>query len=122
VSTALREAWGESLASASVQSSRKAGQARQPLLHSLLAGQRRAVECVADASAAVEEAGRLVVAALRKGGRFVCLRAGSSGLLAMQDGLELPGALGVAPEKNPFRHPERRALSRRQFGRGRRPR
>ena len=73
-----------------------------PLLEALIAGQRRAVECVAAEAQALEAAAKRVAAALRAGGRLVYLGAGSSGLIAMQDGLELPGTFGLSEERIRF--------------------
>ena len=76
------------------------------MLAALIAGQRRAVERVAAAGAALEGAAKLVAAALSAGGRLVYLGAGSSGLLAMQDGLELPGTFGLDAERIRFVTPD----------------
>jgi N-acetylmuramic acid 6-phosphate etherase len=74
----------------------------EPLLEALVAGQRRAIECVAAEADALEAAAKRVAAALRAGGRLVYLGAGSSGLLAMQDGLELPGTFSLGEERIRF--------------------
>jgi N-acetylmuramic acid 6-phosphate etherase len=73
-----------------------------PLLEALIAGQRRAIECVAAEARALEAVAKRVAAAFRAGGRLVYLGAGSSGLLAMQDGLELPGTFGLADQRIRF--------------------
>jgi N-acetylmuramic acid 6-phosphate etherase len=83
----------------SADSTRRGG---EPLLAALLAGQRRAVERVAAAGTALEGAAKLVAVALSARGRLVYLGAGSSGLLAMQDGLELPGTFGLDAERIRF--------------------
>jgi N-acetylmuramic acid 6-phosphate etherase len=72
------------------------------LLEALIAGQRRAIECVAAEARALEAVAKRVAAAFRAGGRLVYLGAGSSGLLAMQDGLELPGTFGLADQRIRF--------------------
>lgn len=90
------------MASAFAQSSRSADDAPSPLLDALLAGQIRAVDCVAKERAALASAARMLAGALRSGGRVFYLGAGSSGLLAMQDGLELPGTFGLDPERVRF--------------------
>jgi len=77
-----------------------------PLLAVLIAGQRRAVERVEAQGPALEGAARLVAAALAAGGRLVYLGAGSSGLLAIQDGLELPGTFGLEATRIRFVTPE----------------
>ncbi len=87
----------------SADSTRRGG---EPLLAALIAGQRRAVEQVAAAGAALEGAAKLVATALSAGGRLVYLGAGSSGLLAMQDGLELPGTFGLDADRIRFVTPE----------------
>jgi N-acetylmuramic acid 6-phosphate etherase len=65
------------------------------LLAALLASQRRAVEAVAASSAAIEAAALTIAQGLRAGGRLIYLGAGSSGLIALQDGAELPGTFGL---------------------------
>ena len=66
-------------------------------LRRLLAGQRAAVGAVEGALPALETGVALMVAALRGEGRLVYAGAGSSGLMAMADALELPGTYGVDP-------------------------
>jgi len=87
----------------SADSTRRGG---EQLLAALIAGQRRAVEQVAAAGPALEGAARPVAAALSAGGRLVYLGAGSSGLLAMQDGLELPRTFGLDAERIRFVTPD----------------
>ena len=94
------------MASAFAKSSRNAGDAGASLLDSLITGQTRAVECVARERDALAVAARLLAAALRKRGRLLYIGAGSSGLLAMQDGLELPGTFGLDPGRVCFVTPE----------------
>lgn len=70
-------------------------------LADLLAAQEaalRALEPVLPALAAVAEAGAEV---LRRGGRFGYAGAGSSGLMALADALELPGTFGIPPDRVP---------------------
>ena len=74
----------------------------EPLLAALIAGQRRAVERVASEARALEAGAKRIAKALRAGGRLIYLGAGSSGLLAMQDGLELPGTFGLGEERIRF--------------------
>lgn len=89
-----------SLASATMRrSSRDPRRAQEFLLHSLLSGQGRAVDRVAEAFIDLTQAAKRVAVTFRGGGRLNYLGAGSSGLLAMQDELELPGAFGVEAEK-----------------------
>lgn len=72
------------------------------ILTFLLDGQLRAVESVRPALADIELAARLIAGQLRAGGRLVYCGAGSSGLMAMSDGLELPGTYGLAPDQAPI--------------------
>lgn len=77
---------------------RSPGDAREDqesLAAALLQGQRRAIECVVEAADALGAIAAGVAEALRQGGRLVYVGAGTSGLLAMQDGLELPGTFGI---------------------------
>ncbi len=100
------------MAAANAPSGNDAAEDRPSLIDTLVAGQVRAARCVADERAALARAAALVAAALRDGGRLVYAGAGSSGLLAMQDGLELPGTFGLAPERIRFvtPNPERFAI------------
>jgi N-acetylmuramic acid 6-phosphate etherase len=74
---------------------RDAGQAGAPFLGALLAGQRRAIEAVAASAEAIERAADGLSERLRAGGRLIYIGAGSSGLIAIQDGAELPGTFGL---------------------------
>ena len=60
----------------------------------LLASQRRAVEAVERAKNEITAAAMTVADCWKRGGRLVYLGAGSSGLIAAQDGAELPGTFG----------------------------
>ena len=71
-------------------------------LAALLAGQRRAVEAVAASLPSLEAAAQAVSDKLGAGGRLVYVGAGSSGLIAIQDGAELPGTFGVSPSRLRF--------------------
>lgn len=63
---------------------------------SVLAGsQVDAAKCVELAIAEIETASRLATDALLSGGRLIYVGAGSSGLMAMADALELPGTYGI---------------------------
>lgn len=77
------------------QGSRGAGEGAPSLLEALVAGQIRAVEVLKTEQSALIEAAHLVAGALRRGGRLIYIGAGSSGMLAMLDGLELPGTFGL---------------------------
>lgn len=63
----------------------------------LFAGQQEALNEVEAALPAIAEAAKYVSASLKSGARLVYAAAGSSGLMAAADGLELPGTFGVAP-------------------------
>jgi N-acetylmuramic acid 6-phosphate etherase len=77
------------------QSVKSAESCREILLAALIAGQQQAAACVAAAGPTLEAIAKRVAAALRGGGRLIYLGAGSSGLIAMQDGLELPGTFSL---------------------------
>jgi N-acetylmuramic acid 6-phosphate etherase len=71
-------------------------------LDALIAGQRRAVEAVAASLASIERAALAIGDRLAAGGRLVYIGAGSSGLIAIQDGAELPGTFGLDPSRIVF--------------------
>jgi len=81
------------------------------LLAALIAGQRRAVECVAAERASLEamHAGRIGAPRWRTPRLY---RWGILGLLAMQDGLEFAGYFWHCRRIDPVHHPEWRTLSR----------
>lgn len=58
--------------------------------------QLKAAEAVRAAIPSIALAGELAADALKAGGRLVYAGAGSSGLMALADGLELPGTFGLA--------------------------
>ena len=62
----------------------------------LAQGQQAASTAVDAAIPAINDAATLAAHALRSGGRLVYVGAGSSGLMAMADALELPGTYGIA--------------------------
>lgn len=68
----------------------------------LIAGQRRAVEAVAAALPAIECAAAAISDKIGAAGRLIYLGAGSSGLIAMLDGAELPGTFGLDPSRIRF--------------------
>jgi N-acetylmuramic acid 6-phosphate etherase len=51
---------------------------------------------------AIESAARLAASKIASGGRLIYAGAGSSGLMAMADGLELPGTYGISSEQAPI--------------------
>jgi N-acetylmuramic acid 6-phosphate etherase len=71
------------------------GEREGGFLEELLASQRRAVEAVAGAITAIGQAAAAISARVGAGGRLIYLGAGSSGLIALQDGAELPGTFGL---------------------------
>jgi N-acetylmuramic acid 6-phosphate etherase len=65
----------------------------------MLDGQRAALESVRPALPSIEAGAALVAATLRGSGRLVYAAAGSSGLMALADGAELPGTFGIPQER-----------------------
>ena len=61
----------------------------------LAAGQAEAAGCVGEAGAAIAAAADLMAQTVRQGGRLIYAAAGSSGLMALADALELPGTYGI---------------------------
>lgn len=59
--------------------------------------QMRALEALPVAFPAIAEAATHVTRVIGRGGRLVYCGAGSSGLIAVQDGAELPGTFGIDP-------------------------
>lgn len=76
---------------------RAAGQ----VMADLLAAQAAAVAAVGPALPALAAAAEACAAALTGGGRMAYAGAGSSGLMALADALELAGTFGIAPERTP---------------------
>jgi N-acetylmuramic acid 6-phosphate etherase len=72
------------------------------ILSVLLDGQLGAVESVRKAIPDIERAAELIADKIAGGGRLIYCGAGSSGLMAMADGLELPGTYGIASEQAPI--------------------
>ena len=70
---------------------------RRPVdaLKVLASAQQAAARAVDDAVEAIAEAAQLAADCLKRGGRLVYAGAGSSGLMAMADALELPGTYGI---------------------------
>ncbi|PTM92157.1 N-acetylmuramic acid 6-phosphate etherase [Mycoplana dimorpha] len=69
------------------------------VLKILAAGQAAAAGAVDSAIDDIAEAATLAAGALRSGGRLVYVGAGSSGLMAMADALELPGTYGIPRDR-----------------------
>jgi N-acetylmuramic acid 6-phosphate etherase len=68
----------------------------------LIASQKRAIESVAASAGSIESAAAAISARLGAGGRLIYLGAGSSALIALQDGAELPGTFGLPIERIVF--------------------
>lgn len=69
------------------------------ILELLLAQQQAALEAVRAAFPEIERAARCLADAVRGGGRICYAGAGSSALMAVADGMELPGTFGIAPDR-----------------------
>lgn len=69
------------------------------ILALLASGQQAAAKAVDHAIPAIAKAADLVAVALKSGGKVVYAGAGSAGLVAMADAMELPGTYGVPPER-----------------------
>ena len=65
----------------------------------LAAAQVEAAQAVQHAVPAIARAAQLAAERLAGGGRLIYAAAGSSGLMALADGLELPGTYGIAPDR-----------------------
>lgn len=65
----------------------------------LLASQETAIAAVEAAMPSIHAGAEALASALRAGGRIVYAGAGSSGLIAAQDGAELAGTFGLEPEQ-----------------------
>lgn len=71
------------------------------ILSLLLEGQQSALVAVKDAIPSIEAGANLMARTLQAGGNIYYVAAGSSGLMGMADGLELPGTFGI-PKENIF--------------------
>ncbi len=65
------------------------------ILNLLAKGQADAAAAVGKATPAIERAAEAAASSLRSGGRIIYAAAGSSGLMALADALELPGTYGL---------------------------
>ncbi|MHA6691936.1 N-acetylmuramic acid 6-phosphate etherase [Devosia sp. A449] len=65
----------------------------------LATAQAEAARAVQQAVPAIADAAQLAATCLGAGGRLVYVAAGSSGLMALADALELPGTYGIAPDR-----------------------
>ena len=75
--------------------------ARDPIViaRALAAGQAAAAAVVADSSEAICGGAQAMAASIRAGGRLVYAAAGSSGLMAASDALELGGTFAIPPRQ-----------------------
>lgn len=78
------------------------GQDPEQVLALLLGAQLRALDALRPALPAIAQVAEAGTAALRGGGRMGYAGAGSSGLMAMADCLELAGTFGLPPERTPM--------------------
>lgn len=69
------------------------------ILRFLADAQVEAAKAVGDAIAQIEDAAEVVAETLASGGRLAYAAAGSSGLMALADALELPGTYGIPRER-----------------------
>ena len=74
-------------------------QAPASILSALVEGQVEAAQAVRAAIPAIASAAELVASRLKAGGRLAYAAAGSSGLMALADALELPGTYGIARDR-----------------------
>jgi N-acetylmuramic acid 6-phosphate etherase len=72
------------------------------LLDQLLSAQQSALAAVRAALPAIEAAAVLAADVLRAGGKLGYAGAGSSGLMALADALELAGTFGIMPDRTPI--------------------
>lgn len=71
----------------------------QAIARILADAQAAAAAAVTEACGAIAEAARLAAGCITGGGRLVYAGAGSSGLMALADALELPGTFGISRER-----------------------
>ena len=71
----------------------------EDILRLLYEAQVEAAASVARATDSIAKASLLAAETLRAGGRLAYAAAGSSGLMALADALELPGTYGIAPDR-----------------------
>nr|WP_255607428.1 N-acetylmuramic acid 6-phosphate etherase [Phyllobacterium sp. 2063] len=71
----------------------------EDVLRLLYEAQVEAAASVAGATESIARAALLAAETLREGGRLAYAAAGSSGLMALADALELPGTYGIAPDR-----------------------
>jgi N-acetylmuramic acid 6-phosphate etherase len=71
----------------------------ETVLRLLAEAQIDAAKAVLDATSMIAAAAEIAVATLRNGGRIAYAAAGSSGLMALADALELPGTFGIPRDR-----------------------
>jgi len=71
------------------------------IVAAIAAAQREAVAAVAAIAAEIAAAGEAIAGCLASGGRLVYMGAGSSGLIAQLDALEMPGTFGIPADRVP---------------------
>src|SRR5258708_39456840 len=76
--------------------------ADEGILGAFLESQERGVAAVRDAGAALAQATRAIVARIGEDGRLIYVGAGSSGLIAALDGMELAGTFGWPEARTAF--------------------
>ncbi len=69
------------------------------ILGALLSAQADALQAVSGALPEIAAGAEIMAASIRSGGRLVYVGAGSSALMAMSDGLEIPGTFGVDADR-----------------------
>lgn len=78
------------------------GRPAAEVLSAVLQGQQQALACLDATLPALEKAAGIAVAALKAGRKLGYAGAGSSGLMAMADCLELAGTFGIPPVQTPM--------------------
>ncbi|MFN4154257.1 MAG: N-acetylmuramic acid 6-phosphate etherase [Paracoccaceae bacterium] len=76
--------------------------AAEEVLSRILTGQTQALATLKPAFSQIARAAHAGAQALRQGGKMAYAGAGSSGLMALADCLELPGTFGIAPDRVPM--------------------
>ena len=71
------------------------------ILSAIVAAQMQAIAAIHDAVPVLASAGEAAADRMRRGGRLIYAGAGSSGLLAQVDALELPGTYGIEADRVP---------------------
>lgn len=69
------------------------------ILSQLLNSQQKALECVTGALPEIASAAELLVKSIRNGGCIHYAAAGSSALMGLADGAEIPGTFGLSPDR-----------------------